>query len=207
MPKALTRDELQAQTRDLVLDAARRVFLDRGYHATSVAKIAEEAGRTQGSIYGNFASKEDLCLQILRIQYERKLAEAGAALMATGDESDKVQVIESTWRRLSEETAWLGLTAEFVLAVRHDPDQSLSMRETMDSLRAGVKTVLESQLDEEGVAADPSLIDSAVEAMVATGMGAAINQTLGTLTPEQSATVMLETIAMWRARLQGRFAQ
>lgn len=54
MRKALTREELQAQTRDLVLSAAERVFLQRGFHATTVAQIAAEAGRTQGSIYSNF---------------------------------------------------------------------------------------------------------------------------------------------------------
>ncbi|YCU60499.1 TetR family transcriptional regulator [Mycobacteroides abscessus] len=42
--KVLTRAESQAQTRQELLDAAEPLFLEKGYHATSIAAIAEAAG-------------------------------------------------------------------------------------------------------------------------------------------------------------------
>lgn len=60
--KVLTRAESQAQTRQELLDAAEQQFYANGYHATSLAAIAAEAGRTIGAVYSNFEGKEALCL-------------------------------------------------------------------------------------------------------------------------------------------------
>ena len=75
MRRALTREQAQARTRELVLGAAEELFLTKGLHATTVAEIAATAGRTQGSIYGNFTNKEALCLAVLERRYEQIFAE------------------------------------------------------------------------------------------------------------------------------------
>ena len=41
-------------TRDLILDAAERVFLRRGVARTALQEIAEEANLTRGAIYWHF---------------------------------------------------------------------------------------------------------------------------------------------------------
>lgn len=70
------------------------------------------------------------------------------------------------------------------------------------NLQEGVKTVLADQLQEEGIAAEGHpLLDDAVAALVATGMGLAIDQTLGLVGIDQSSSVMKHTIEMWRDRL------
>lgn len=38
--------------------AAERLFLTRGYHATTVEQLAEEADVAIGSLYGHFGGKE-----------------------------------------------------------------------------------------------------------------------------------------------------
>jgi AcrR family transcriptional regulator len=58
----LTRDASTAITRHRILDAAHRLFRERGYAATSMEQIADAAGVTKGAIYGHFASKEDLLI-------------------------------------------------------------------------------------------------------------------------------------------------
>jgi AcrR family transcriptional regulator len=63
-PKPSIRDEQRALTRARLLDAARRVFARRGFHAASLEEIAQEAGATTGAIYSNFAGKEDLFLAL-----------------------------------------------------------------------------------------------------------------------------------------------
>ena len=47
-------------TRIAVEDAAIELFLEHGYHATSMRQIAEHAGLALGGIYNHFKSKEEL---------------------------------------------------------------------------------------------------------------------------------------------------
>lgn len=54
-----TKEESLA-TRDLILDAAERVFQRRGVARTSLQEIAQEAGLTRGAIYWHFQNKVDV---------------------------------------------------------------------------------------------------------------------------------------------------
>lgn len=47
-------------TRELILDAAERVFYQRGVSRTSLQEIAKEAGLTRGAIYWHFENKGEL---------------------------------------------------------------------------------------------------------------------------------------------------
>lgn len=46
------------RTQQAILDAAERLILGQGYHATSMRQIADEVGMAVGGIYNHFASKE-----------------------------------------------------------------------------------------------------------------------------------------------------
>lgn len=48
----------------LIIEAAITVFAKQGYHQTTVAQIAREAGVADGTIYLYFKNKEDILLQI-----------------------------------------------------------------------------------------------------------------------------------------------
>ena len=47
-------------TRLAIEDAAVALFIDHGYHATSMRQIADKAGLALGGIYNHFASKEEI---------------------------------------------------------------------------------------------------------------------------------------------------
>lgn len=49
-----------AQTRTAILQAAHRLFVEQGYHGTSMRQIAESAQIALGGIYNHFAGKEDI---------------------------------------------------------------------------------------------------------------------------------------------------
>jgi len=53
-------EERKTRTRGLLLDAARRVFGHRGYHAPKISDIVAEAGVGQGTFYRHFASKREV---------------------------------------------------------------------------------------------------------------------------------------------------
>jgi TetR/AcrR family transcriptional regulator, transcriptional repressor for nem operon len=64
--------------REQILDAAERVLLTNGYAATTVADVADAAGLAKGTVYLQFASKNDL-IAALRARYlERFLAALGS---------------------------------------------------------------------------------------------------------------------------------
>lgn len=48
------------ETRDLILDTAEAVFLNKGVSKTSLNEIAKTAGLTRGAIYWHFKNKADL---------------------------------------------------------------------------------------------------------------------------------------------------
>ena len=54
-----TKDEA-LETRNRILDAAERLFSDRGVSRTSLEDIARAAGVTRGAIYWHFTDKSDL---------------------------------------------------------------------------------------------------------------------------------------------------
>ena len=49
-----------AITREQLLDAAERVFRERGVTRTSLAEVAAAAGVTRGAVYWHFRDKADL---------------------------------------------------------------------------------------------------------------------------------------------------
>src|SRR5262245_38952723 len=59
------RGSSSSSTRDRILDAAMELFHERGYHATGIAAILQEAGVLSGSLYHCFPTKEDLLLALL----------------------------------------------------------------------------------------------------------------------------------------------
>ena len=57
---------VNALKRDLIREAAKRVFVARGLSAASVREIAQQAGYTTGAIYFHYASKEEIYADVLR---------------------------------------------------------------------------------------------------------------------------------------------
>ena len=60
------RREQAEETRQQVLDAAARLFEERGYEGASIAAIAEEARVSQETIYARFRNKRTLLGELVR---------------------------------------------------------------------------------------------------------------------------------------------
>jgi TetR/AcrR family acrAB operon transcriptional repressor len=74
--------EAAAITREQVLDAAERVFCERGVARTSLAEVAAAAGVTRGAVYWHFTDKADLyaaMCQRATLPLDTMLAAAGTA--------------------------------------------------------------------------------------------------------------------------------
>jgi TetR/AcrR family fatty acid metabolism transcriptional regulator len=64
----------RADKRARILDAAAKVFAERGFFTATVAEIARAAGVADGTIYLYFKSKEDLLVSLFESRVERLLS-------------------------------------------------------------------------------------------------------------------------------------
>ncbi len=67
--ETLTKGE---RTRIIIEGAAVKLFMEQGYHATSMRQIADEAGLALGGIYNHFSSKEEIFEAIIIDQHPYK---------------------------------------------------------------------------------------------------------------------------------------
>lgn len=75
-------------TRLAIEDAAVELFLEHGYHATSMRQIAEHTGLALGGIYNYFSSKDELFEAIIIDKHPYKQA-LPAILLAEGDSAEE----------------------------------------------------------------------------------------------------------------------
>jgi AcrR family transcriptional regulator len=77
------RERMAQQTRREILETARKLFAERGYVATSVSDIAEEAGVAVQTIYARLGSKHGLLMGLLDLIDEEGNVSEGAGAVAT----------------------------------------------------------------------------------------------------------------------------
>ncbi|MGD1924929.1 MAG: TetR/AcrR family transcriptional regulator [Paracoccaceae bacterium] len=61
MPKIVDKEEM----RNSILDAVTRVYTAKGYHAATIADVAEEAGLGKGTLYLYFKNKEAMTTALI----------------------------------------------------------------------------------------------------------------------------------------------
>jgi len=70
--------EQSAANRQALVDAASRLYRERGVDGVGLAEIAREAGFTHGGFYGRFASKEELAAEACGLAFENAMAKLSA---------------------------------------------------------------------------------------------------------------------------------
>lgn len=78
------RERQMAARLEQILDAAARLFAERGFHRTTTRDIAEAADVAEGTLYNYFETKNDLLFAILSRLSESELPQAGLVPGAVG---------------------------------------------------------------------------------------------------------------------------
>lgn len=76
--------------RERILDAAERVFAERGFFTARVSEIARAAGVADGTIYLYFKSKDDLLISLFESRMEQVTDRMRDAMQAHDTASDKL---------------------------------------------------------------------------------------------------------------------
>ncbi|MDE1149078.1 MAG: helix-turn-helix domain containing protein [Azospirillaceae bacterium] len=140
----LTREESQAQTRERLVQAARRLFARQGYGGASIRDIAQEAGYSQGAFYSNFASKEAVLLELLRRHMGEEVAHLTAALDPAGNggddggTDDPLAGIRRWSETLNADADWSMLAIELQLNARRSPAFAADYAAVCDGHRAAL---------------------------------------------------------------------
>ena len=126
------RQERQARRRR-IQDAARPVFVERGFARASIEQIAKQAQLSVGAIYLYFQSKEDLYVSLL----ETSLTELDTSL-AEVRKGDARSRLASVWARL---TAWVEAEPESARALAMLAQPGLRAQ-LSDEVATGVAAVI-----------------------------------------------------------------
>ena len=92
MAKAASDPRPSKRRRKEVVDAAARIFHEKGYKATSIQDIAEEVGILKGSLYYYIDTKEDLLFGVIKEAYDAAL---GIIEEIEHREGDALELIEA----------------------------------------------------------------------------------------------------------------
>jgi AcrR family transcriptional regulator len=150
MPR-LSRAESQARTREQLIETATTLFLRDGYFATSLVKVAEEAGFSTGAVYSNFDSKSDLALAVLNRLQATHIQRLGHAFTQPKSFSDKLVAVEQWAKRTIGESGWPRLEFEFALEASQDPRLVRETAERERVTRETLAAMIEKQLHDLGM--------------------------------------------------------
>lgn len=127
----LTRKDTQRQTRDRLIAAAHSAIVADGVAAMSIRNICSAAGHSQGAFYANFASKDDLLVEILQshVRAEVTLLRELVAHLSGDDIEATLRVIARRLAKLAGEAQWSLLSIELQLHARRDPAFAARHRE------------------------------------------------------------------------------
>lgn len=147
----ITRKESHAQTRDRLVETAHRLFLADGYNATSLDKVAAEAGFSKGAVYSNFATKHELGLAVLDLLHlERALSLAAAVEDATSVD-DRLDAFARWADANIGDVGWTALEVEFATSNRHVAGINQALASRRRELTAGIADLLVQQAQELGL--------------------------------------------------------
>jgi AcrR family transcriptional regulator len=107
-------------TKARLLAAAEEVFIREGFEKAQLATIAKAAGRTKGSIYGHYESKDDLFVALYEHRNRREMDRLLEAITDCRTREEAVQRLKAFLLDLIADRTWPLLTLEFKLySVRH----------------------------------------------------------------------------------------
>ena len=150
-----TREDKRRANRDLILQAARKVFGQRGFHAATIEQIADQAGLSNGAIYYNFESKADLFFALMKERQDERIRHLREAPRGPTDEdraADLQAEARDATRTLKESPEWRLLLFEFAAHAARHPRLAKQLREHKRVFRSALTEALRDRLDRQGLA-------------------------------------------------------
>ena len=194
MRKRVARVERSEAIRRDLLDAARRVFLRRGFGGTSLDMIVREVGLTKGAVYSRFRSKADLFLALLEERVEERIAEMRAAAAREHGSLELATALSRQWdARMAADAEWSRLAIEFRLYAARVPAVNRRYAVLHARLRGAMAELIERETGETL----PLAAEDLARAALSLGTGAVIERCAeGDAFPEHLTEVVSRAIVL-----------
>ena len=89
--------------KELIINAAIKVFADKGFYTANVADVAKEAGVADGTIYLYFKNKDDLLISLFETKMEEILLRFSSLLDSTRNAEEKLRQFIHLYFQMIEE--------------------------------------------------------------------------------------------------------
>ena len=137
--------------REELLEAALRVFAERGYRDSSVDEIAERAGYSKGALYWHFSSKDDLFFALLEERIDRPWHEAIELLGSATPELDMAPEASGSFvEMLRGQRELLLVNQEYWSQAIRDPKLRLRYARRQAKLRTALGKAIAARLEHLG---------------------------------------------------------
>ena len=176
-PTRLSREERKAQTRDLLLEAAAKVFARRGFHGASVEEIADEAGFSTGALYSNFSGKEDLFLALLDEEIAEDVRKYDDIFERARSVDEQARGGADEWmRELQRDPEHFALFIEFWAYAARDPELRRRFAARFGAFREAFGRMVQKGATEMGVELSPGIAEQLGTVVNALGNGMALEK-------------------------------
>lgn len=119
------RSQRGLQRQAEILDAARDVFLDKGFERASVSEIAARVGVVEGNVFRYFPTKRDLLNSVVLGLYEPLISDVGSGFSRIAGLRGRLRFI--VWRHVRVYTETPGLARLILHEIRTAPDYRTSV--------------------------------------------------------------------------------
>lgn len=104
MQKELRKEKEKEFKQNLITDAARKLFIEKGFDETTMDDIAREAGFAKGTVYLYFKSKNELMAFIVLASYDSFFDEIEAMAARDIPAQEKMEKMTLMYREFVETT-------------------------------------------------------------------------------------------------------
>ena len=140
--------EIRQARQEQILQAARQVFANQGFHNTRMSDIAQTAGVSQGTLYHYFRSKDELFLEVLNIwnkQIQSIVEQLPAADMDVTDKFWMVNQLAVNFFETGEDL--LPVLVEYWAYLLHNPEASANFRKFYLTMQQSLKEIIREGIE------------------------------------------------------------
>jgi AcrR family transcriptional regulator len=142
--------ELAGEVDERVLDAARKIFLGRGFEGASIDEIAQAARSGKQTIYTRFGNKRELFTAVVMRDIATRIAQSGNAVPGGATAEERLASAAMFMLQGSLEPDRIGLIRLAIAETHRFPDLASTVSRTAYQLSAEVGAQVLGELTQSG---------------------------------------------------------
>lgn len=156
------RDSARAGAqRERILCAAQKCFIEHGFHAASMATIADTAGMSAGLMYRYFENKSAIVLAIIERQLQEGRAHI-ARLRTSSDLAAELLEVFERWRARDPGAMNAALFLEMNAEATRDPQIAAALRRSDEAIRHDLEAWMSRDRADGGLGLPPETVPTRV---------------------------------------------